>query len=80
MSQKYPYNENVSLSPHLAFGHPLPIRWGEGRVRGAPVSIWVGVIVKKRYGHHTRSRCSAWAGGASTEWGKHLVVKKIGPG
>jgi len=54
MSQKYAYNVSVALSPHPAFGHPLPIRWGEGRVRGAAVSSFVGVIVKKRQGQHTR--------------------------
>jgi len=48
MPQKYPYNVKVTLSPHPAFGHPLPIRWGEGRVRGAAVFSLVGVIVKKR--------------------------------
>src|SRR2546430_5136095 len=47
MSQKYPFNVTVLLSPHPAFGHPLPIRWGEGRVRGVAVSNLVGVIVKK---------------------------------
>jgi len=25
---------NRTKTPHPAFGHPLPIRWGEGRVRG----------------------------------------------
>jgi len=45
-----PCNVNVPLSPHPTFGHPLPIRWGEGRVRGAAVSSLVGVIVKKVLG------------------------------
>src|SRR2546422_3070804 len=48
MSQKYPFNLNVPLSPHPPFGHPLPIRWREGRVRGAAVSSLVAVMVKKR--------------------------------
>ena len=32
-------NVDVPFSPHPAFGHPLPMRWGEGRVRGA--AVWV---------------------------------------
>src|SRR5262245_29624152 len=30
----------LSESPHPASGHPLPIRWGEGRVRGSLVGSW----------------------------------------
>jgi len=55
MSQKYPYKVNVALSPHpipRLGDHPLPIRWGEGRLRGAAVSSLAGVIVKKRQGQH----------------------------
>jgi len=29
-----------SVSPHPAFGHPLPIRWGEGRVRALLFPAW----------------------------------------
>src|SRR5438067_2028862 len=30
-----PQENGICKSPHPAFGHPLPIGWGEGRVRGS---------------------------------------------
>src|SRR5437016_5944587 len=44
------------IRDHPDFVHPLPIRWGEGRVRGA-VQFGV-VIVKKRYGQIPRGERS----------------------
>src|SRR5439155_6984792 len=76
---EYRYHANVPFSPHPAFGHPLPIRWGEGRVRGVAVSNLLVVIrgfpfmIEHRF--RPGRRAGEWRGGRGAR-----RIRRVSPG
>ncbi len=47
---------NRTKTPHPAFGHPLPIRWGEGRVRGRFIESFHDLRIAPGNHHPTPGR------------------------